>query len=155
MFNSNVIRDTLLDLQTVSNITIHADKHVGRRTYQYAFNCDLLIRGAAIPVILCVPDDWDRELIHIYIKNPKNVPFMPHIEKDGKLCLFDLEGVLVDLNFQGLLSQCVERAVEILEAGLYEDTDEEFVREFSSYWSYLPNLLNMKVSFSSCNDHKS
>ena len=148
MFNGNVIRDTLLDLQTVSNITIHADKHVGRRTYQYAFNCDLLIRGAAIPVILCVPDDWDRELIHIYIKNPKNVPFMPHIEKDGKLCLFDLEGVLVDLNFQGLLSQCVERAVEILEAGLYEDTDEEFVREFSSYWSYLPNLLNMKVSFS-------
>ena len=146
MVDCNIVRDTLLDLSNVSNITVHADKHVGRRTYQCAFNCDLLIRGNAIAVIICVPDNWDRELIHIYVKNLQAIPFMPHIEKDGKLCLFDLEGVLIDLNLPGILSQCVARAVHILDSGLYEDTSEEFVREFSSYWSYLPNLKSMKVS---------
>lgn len=69
MVDCNIVRDTLLDLSNVSNITVHADKHVGRRTYQCAFNCDLLIRGNAIAVIICVPDNWDRELIHIYVKN--------------------------------------------------------------------------------------
>ncbi|MFR9146717.1 MAG: ThiF family adenylyltransferase [Mediterraneibacter sp.] len=143
---TNIVRDILLDLPSVSNIIIHKDNYIRRRTYQCAFNCNLLVREKEVAVIICVPENWEQELIHIYVDNIYSLPFMPHIEKDGKLCLFDLEGVLIEPNLSGIITQCVERAINILYSGLYENTDEEFVREFSSYWSYLPNLINMKIS---------
>ena len=74
---------------------------------------------------------------------------IPHVEKNGKICLFDLEGVLIDLDFKGLFSQCISRAIDILETGLYGDKEkncQEFVREFSSYWRYLPSCRTMKCA---------
>lgn len=142
----DIVRDILLDLPSVSNITIHKDKYIRRRTYQCAFNCNLLIQEKEVAVIICVPENWEQELIHIFIKDIYSLPFMPHIEKDGKLCLFDLEGLLIEPDLYGIVAQCVERAIKILYSGFYEDIYEEFVREFSSYWSYLPDLVNMKIS---------
>ena len=142
----DIVRDTLLDLPCVSKILIHKNKFIRRRTYECAFNCNLIMNEKEVAVIICVPASWEHELIDIYIYDIHSVPFMPHIEKDGKICLFDLEGVLIDPDLPGIVTQCVKKAVKILLAGFYENTEEEFVREFASYWSYLPNLLHMKVS---------
>ena len=59
-----------------------------------------------------------------------------HIDKDGKLCLFNQSSLLLDTaNPVGIISDCVQQAVKIL--SLQPRTQEyqvELQREFLSYW---------------------
>ena len=69
------------------------------------------------------------------------MPFIPHINKNGKLCLFDLEGTLIYPNFEGLLNQCILRAKELIGDGISGKNKNDFIKEFDSYFG----LLNDKA----------
>ncbi len=143
-FDSSIIKDILLDLPGVSNVTIRSDFNYNHITYACCVNCDLLITGKPIAVVVCVPSNWQRALFHVYIKDSEKLPFMPHIEESGKICLFDLEGVIIDVDFEGLLTQSINKAIEILSDGISGKNHHDFVREFTSYWSRLPKCQKMK-----------
>ena len=149
MINNDLISDVLLDNPKVSNIICQTHPKYLDEQYLCCVFCDFLIRGYPLEVAVCVPDTWEKDLINVFIRDYSKLPMIPHVEKNGKICLFDLEGVLIDLDFKGLFSQCISRAIDILETGLYGDKEkncQEFVREFSSYWRYLPSCRTMKCA---------
>lgn len=137
-------RDILLDIPYISNTIIQKNSPYVNQGFSQGIQCDLLLKEHTIKLFIGIPNAWDRELVSIYVVDSASLPFMPHIDPNGKLCLFDLEGVLIDLNFEGLLAQCVSQAKAILESGLYSNNDSEFAREFSSYWSYQTPKRYMK-----------
>ena len=69
----------------------------------------------------------------------------------GNLCLYELEGVLIDKNFNGILRQLIRRMDSILLKGVQGDNREDFIEEFQSYWERLPKakILNSFVKISS------
>lgn len=102
------------------------------------FSFNIHIIDEEIPVILGVPLDWDRSLFSFYISNYKDLLLIPHLEDKGKLCLFELEGVMIEADFEGLLHQSISRLKNILEDGLTGANLNDFINEFDSYWTRLP-----------------
>ena len=137
-------KDILLDIPYISNTIIQENSPYINKGFSQGLQCNLLLKNQSVKLFIGIPRAWDRELVSIYVVDFSALPFMPHVEPDGKLCLFDLEGVLIDQNFEGLLEQCIRRAKEILEKGFYSNNDSEFAREFSSYWSYQTPKRYMK-----------
>lgn len=147
----SIAKDVLLDMPYVSNTIIQKNISCGKEKIPIGLSCNLLIKEKTVPMYIGIPESWERDLVSIYLADYFSLPFMPHVEPDGKICLFDLEGVLIDLNFEGLFAQCIRRAKEIIEKGLYCNNDYEFVREFTSYWEYLKHIRVMKFAVPS--DH--
>ncbi len=52
---------------------------------------------------------------------------------NGKLCLYQLEGILIEKNLIGILRNCLQRMKEILTSGIDKKNIEDFVNEFNSY----------------------
>lgn len=146
MIDMMTVRDILLDIPYVSNPCIAPKDLFRSRGYSNGLTCDLILKDRIIAIFIGIPESWMRELVAIYLIDYASLPYMPHVEPDGKICLYDLEGVLIDYNFEGLLNQCIQRALTIVEKGIYEDNTAEFIREFSSYWSYQATKRYMKFA---------
>ena len=122
-----------------SNVGIYANK-----SYQYIFRFTLTINTTGTPIIIGIPVEWSRKLIDVYIENYKEYKYIPHMGSQGELCLFNLEGVLIDKNFTGLLNQTIERLVKTLEDGLNGLNKKDFIDEFEEYWRRLPGAKILK-----------
>ena len=103
-------KDILLDIPYISNTIIQENSPYINKGFSQGLQCNLLLKNQSVKLFIGIPRAWDRELVSIYVVDFSALPFMPHVEPDGKLCLFDLEGVLIDQNFEGLLEQCIRRA---------------------------------------------
>ena len=120
-------------------------------TYECVISCELSTTGKLVSVYIGIPKEWELELVAIYVKNYDTFPFIPHVETNGKLCLFDLEGTLIDTDLCGIINQCIDRAIEVLSRGLIGNNKEDFINEFSSYWRNLTdNRIIECVTPSNC-----
>ena len=99
MVDMTRVRDVLLDIPYVSNIIIASNSSYRNKGFSNGVKCDLLIKDKRVKIFIGVSENWMRDLFTIYLCEYDNLPFMPHIENDGKICLFDLEGVLIDYSF--------------------------------------------------------
>lgn len=62
---------------------------------------------------------------------------VPHVESSGKICLPEGQGTIIDSSRPvDVVTESLNLARAILESGLTENTDAEFVREFLSYWGH-------------------
>ena len=105
------------------------------QNYEITYRAKLIInKDKVVPIVICIPEKWYRDLIDIYVENYNEIDFMPHIDRKGKICLFDLEGVLIDQNLQGILIESLVRAKDILENGFLGTNAEDFLDEFELYW---------------------
>ncbi len=116
--------------------------------YQKIIECDLSVAEQVVPIVIAVPQNWQRTLIDIYISHHLTFPFIPHVDIRGKFCLFETEGILIDQNLCGIILQSIERAKEIIEDGLAGTNKEDFIEEFESYWLQLPSIRLAKVDVS-------
>lgn len=132
------IKEILVDREDLLNVEVVKETVFQDNQYQFLIICDLVISQITIPIVIAIPNNWGRNLIDIYIQNSKEFPFIPHVDIKGKICLFELEGILIDQNFYGILSQSLDRASRIIEEGLSGKNKEEFIDEFDSYWMQLP-----------------
>lgn len=139
----NTIYEVLLRMKCVSFIGFIKEKTFRGSSYQEVFKCDLAIDKKWVTTIIGIPDNWELSLIDIYLEN-KDI-FIPHLEKNGKLCLYDLEGALIDSNFNGILRQCIERAIDVIQKGIKGKNEVEFLEEFDAYFNMLENLHTGKV----------
>lgn len=114
-------------------------KAYNNNDYETIYRINIYINSTSIPVIMGIPTLWDRKLIDIYLEGYKSMKFMPHIDNKGKICLFDLEGVLIDKCFTGLVNQTLDRAYTVLRAGINEENKIDFINEFDSYWLMMNN----------------
>lgn len=133
----------ITEVQDNSYIKVYCNK-----SYKYIFKCKYSLADMDIPVVIGIPIDWDRKLIDVYIENYKEFKLIPHAGINGDLCLFDLEGVLIDKNFEGLLYQTLRRVNKTLLDGINESNRIDFIQEFEEYWGKLPNIKILKSMIS-------
>lgn len=141
--------EKISDIENISFQEVYSDK-----SYQYIFRFLLTINTTGTFIIMGVPAEWSRKLIDVYIENYKEYKYIPHMGSEGELCLFDLEGVLIDKNFIGLLSQTIDRLCITLEAGLFGLNKKDFIDEFEEYWRRLPGTKVLKSMISPINGMK-
>ena len=133
--NKEDIKNILLDNKNVSDIVFLKDIPDLKNVYSFSISCSVIIDESIVPIYIGVSENWSQKLFDIYIKDYEQFPFIPHVEEMGKLCLYDLEGILVDTDFEGLLNTCIDRAIKIIYEGINRINEEDFVKEFSSYWN--------------------
>ena len=144
--STEIVSEALSSCGEIHNIRPSANTCFMEKDYEYVVNCDLSVLNDTVPIIICIPADWDRRLIDIYIKEKESFPFIPHIDRSGKVCLFELEGLLIDYNLTGIILQSIHQAIEIISAGLLRTNEEDFVSEFDLYWNQLPNARVAKLN---------
>ena len=140
----NLIRDILLDERNIGSIVCKERESYNNITYDCLANCDLILFEERIPIAIGINDSWQTELFDFYIMDYESFPFIPHVSRNGKMCLYDLEGALIDAQLKGLLQQCIAQARDIINAGLTGSNRLDFIREFQAYWLDLPEAMLAK-----------
>lgn len=140
-----IILNILKDDKNITQIQDNSfTRMYSNKSYQYIFKFKYTIVDIDVPMVIGVPFDWDRKLIDVYIENYREFKLIPHVGRNGNLCLFDLEGVLIDKNFEGLLCQTLRRLNKTLSDGINEVNKTDFIEEFEEYWGRLPNVKILK-----------
>lgn len=142
---SKDIESVLLKCSFLENINFCEFKNYKRLGYGMIFKARIVIeKGISLPIIICISEKWYRDLIDIYVEEYDKIDFLPHIDNEGKICLFELEGVLIDQNLQGILIASLVRAKDILTDGLSGTNRYDFLDEFELYWGQLPGHRPLK-----------
>ena len=110
----NVIEKVLYACSDVHNVKVVDMTIFREEEYQKIIECDLSVAKQVVPIVVAVPQNWQRTLIDIYIAQNMTFPFIPHVDIKGKFCLFETEGVLIDQNLGGIILQSIEKAKEIM-----------------------------------------
>jgi molybdopterin/thiamine biosynthesis adenylyltransferase len=83
-----------------------------------------------------LPPDFPQVLPEVFIDRSQLSRRIPHVEKDGKICIAPSTGVLLDTsNPRGLVRDAIERARKVILDGLSGANVDDFVEEFLSYWN--------------------
>lgn len=138
------IETLLKENQDIVNVKCCKDTTTRGCHYQYIFECGLVLDSDVCSILIAVPDIWQLNLIDIYVED-KDFPFVPHVDAKGKICMFELEGSLIDADLAGILYQSIERAKKILNQGIKKQNQEDFIREFELYWCQLRNSVITKL----------
>lgn len=145
-----IVNEALEDSEDILNVKAVKETVFRDIQYQIIIECDMVVTTLTVPIVIAIPQNWMRSLIDIYIQQNKNFPFIPHIDKKGKICLFELEGILIDQNLYGIILQMLKRASKIIEDGLAGTNREDFINEFDSYWMQLPHIRYAKCELPKC-----
>lgn len=108
--------------------------------YDNVIKFTIKIKDQQVAIVMGIPADWEKSLLDIFIENYMDFKLIPHMYNDGKICLFDLEGVLLNINFDGLVTESINRLERILVEGIDDSNKLEFITEFDAYWNQLPDI---------------
>lgn len=134
------VKNILLENSRIASIVCYKDKTYMQHSYSVFVSCELIVLGENIPIYIGIPNKWRIELVDFYIENYRKFPYIPHIDTKGKICLYELEGVLIDGDIEGILNQCIQKAISIISEGLEGINKSDFIDEFSLYWYQFPNI---------------
>lgn len=144
MVNYTDVSNEILDNKYISEPEIKQNEIFKGKSYIWIIRCKLDVLKKWMPIVIGIPNDWELNLFDFYLID--ELPFIPHIDKKGKLCLFDLEGTIIYPKFEGLFNQCILRAKELIEDGISGKNKEDFIKEFDSYFGLLEDSINAKVA---------
>jgi len=140
----NLIKNDLLDKPYLSGIKIKNNESYKNQSYDVKIKCELKVGSSWFPIIIGIPNNWGQNLVDIYIEL-EEIPYIPHIDNKGKLCLYDLEGSIIEKDLLGILNQCILRAQLIIEEGISKKNWNDFLEEFDSYILCLPEWKRAKA----------
>lgn len=140
------VKNILLEERFIDNIISRDECQYAGKEYALVIRCDLLLSDRIVPVVIGIPSEWETMLFDFYVRDYESFPFIPHIGEKGKICLYDLEGVLIDTQFDGLLRQCFRRAADVLSDGLSGINKLDFIYEFDAYWQMIPDCDDVRFS---------
>ena len=126
MVNYTDISDVVLDNKHISESDVRQNEIFNGQSYAWIIRCKLDVLKKWIPIVIGIPDEWELNLFDFYLID--ELSFIPHIDKKGKLCLFDLEGTIIYPEFEGLFNQCILKAKELIEEGILGKNKEGFIR---------------------------
>ena len=137
--------DNVLEILKKISSIISIDEVKGKSKFKDKFYDNVIkftikIKDQQVAIVMGIPADWEKSLLDIFIENYMDFKFIPHMYNDGKICLFDLEGVLLNINFDGLVTESISRLERILVEGIDDSNKLEFITEFDAYWNQLPNI---------------
>ena len=91
--------------------------------------CELSIR-------VCLPEQFPYVVPEVYVEREALSRRIPHVERNGKLCLLPNTGILIDSQRpRDLVKETWERARKLLSDGLKKKNSADFYTEFQAYWS--------------------
>ena len=137
------VENALFDLGAIETAQVDCSSglNYAGRPYVALARCCIVVGAESYPVVIGVPEDWDTRLFDFYLQGyAEGFPHIPHVEGDGKLCLLDLDSVLIDFDgggLRGLLAECAERAAKLIGDGLSRANERDFIGEFEAYWARL------------------
>lgn len=144
----NYYRESLSDLKkTVKGITYRVLESYHKNKFD--FDQDLELWEVNSKIIL---PDGNMMTIRLWVQFPEEYPvvfpkvyvtrdhypkfeFGPHVEADGKLCLFSNQAQPIMTEAPRVLKEALNRAHTILEEALQEIPISAYEEEFESYWS--------------------
>lgn len=90
--------------------------------------------------VVCVqvqlPDSFPDALPEVFVDRSKLARRVPHIEKNGKLCLAPNNTVLLDASQpRGIIDEALGRARKLLAEGLSGNNERDLQHEFLAYWT--------------------
>ena len=161
----DTIKEILLDRNDIEDILCFSNVELFSKQYDFIIECKIIACNKAIPILIGLTKNWAVELFDFFIlsygfhKSYGSISdklgyddceyftdFIPHVDPvTGKLCLYELEGILIDSNFPGLFNQCIEKAKTIIENGILNTDLDSFIKEFNSYWEASPNHTKVNL----------
>lgn len=151
MVTRSEVKTVILDNKYISEAEIWQNENFEGEKYSWLIKCKLDVLNEWLPIMIGIPKSWEINLFDFYLL--EELPFIPHINKKGKLCLFDLEGTMIYPEFKGLLHQCILRAKDLISDGILGNNKEDFLIEFDSYFALLDNNSTAKVAFPDNKNH--
>ena len=111
------------------------------------FTCDdYKVGNFLIKLQLKFSDDFPFELPKAFILNYTSLPLIPHVEKDGKICLFQPGSIVLDYARPvEILDILIDKVSKTLKAGLTNPTSD-LVSEFLAYWQGCDIISLIKVN---------
>lgn len=108
------------------------------RQIEWAIGGQVTIEGKEITLCLGVDSSFPLSLPKVFLRPPEALGFIPHLEEDGYVCYLDAEGLLLNLEDpNGIFSDAIEKAIDVLQAGVSGRNRLDFMNEFSVYWRRL------------------
>lgn len=96
----------------------------------------LQINGVQVGVWITIPRDFPYCIPEIRVDRHQLPRRIPHMEKDGKLCLFLSTGVLIDANRpKDIIRETLRQGRFLLQEGLSGHNESDLVEEFLGYWN--------------------
>lgn len=143
------LKECLLDIKYISDIEIKEINTSREEKYICVIYCKIMVIGQWIPIEICIPKFWQIELFDTYVL--KYNLFIPHIDSNHKLCVVNLDSMLIVPEFYGLLGEYILKVRNLLKDGLTEKNKFDFIREFDSYFRL---MKKSRESFLSICDKK-
>ena len=110
------------------------------------FTCDYKEGNSLIKLQLKFSDDFPFELPKAFILNYTSLPLIPHVEKNGKICLFQPGSTVLDYARPvEILDILIDKISKTLKAGLTNPTSD-LVSEFLAYWQGCDIISLIKVN---------
>lgn len=120
-----------------------------RGPFQSAFEGNHTIEGKDITIQVGLPKRFPVEKPMLFLKNPKVLGFLPHIEKDGFICYSHDEGLLIDRsNPSGIIKEAFHRAERTLRDGITGSNKDDYLTDFEILWSRQDSLEKVDSLFS-------
>jgi hypothetical protein len=110
-----------------------------------------------VQLFIGLPEEFPLKLPKVYLAKADRdrLAYLPHVDDDGEVCVFDNEGIHLDWQQPGpLATECIMKARRILEIGLRGENQADFEEEFSAYWDQIYHKQDKVVSELSMLDGK-
>lgn len=91
----------------------------------------------SITIFIALPEDFPLILPKLYLskKDYDWIRYIPHVNTDMNICLYDDEYITVDPDRPGwILIESIRKARKIIEAGIKREDVSDFLDEFVAYW---------------------
>jgi len=115
-----------------------------RGPYRFSFEFMNEIEGIQILMQVALPRFFPLQLPHFFLKDPKQLGFIPHIEKDGYICYTFEKGLLFDTaNPIEIINEMSKHVVQTLENGILKLNEEDFYHDFEILWLRQSNITRV------------
>lgn len=80
----------LKTIEYLSDVSFTSETLYNNKLYKLILDAKMTYKEIQITIKICIPKDWDRNLIDIYVVNYKEIPYIPHIEENRKNMLVSI-----------------------------------------------------------------
>ncbi len=86
------ILQVLKNIDYLSDVSFTSETLYNNKLYKLILNSKMTYKEIQITIKICIPKDWDRNLIDIYVVNYAEIPYIPHIEEKRENMLVSIRG---------------------------------------------------------------
>lgn len=82
----------LKSIEYLSDVSFTSETLYNNKLYKLILDAKMTYKEIQITIKICIPKDWDRNLIDIYVVNYTEIPYIPHIEENRENMLVSIRG---------------------------------------------------------------